>query len=127
MLETIFEDGEALDDDEILGGDVEMLDAEAIGDGSDHLAPPPDGGGVEGGGVVAGRGESQRGLGVKASGKRHRRLKKKKRAPSDVRVTDINKCVSVNLCLFRRYTSCCHCCCFSAGINFPREARLRRT
>ncbi|CAA6666269.1 unnamed protein product [Spirodela intermedia] len=97
VLETIFEDGEALDDDEILVDDVEMLDAEALEGGSDHLARPPDGGGGDGGGVVQGRGESQRGLGVKTSGKRHKRLKKKKRAPSDVRVTDINRFV-INTC-----------------------------
>ena len=79
MLETIFEDGEVVEDD------VEMLDVEADDVVYDNRAGAP-------------RGVSKRELGVRDGGNRHRRFKKKKkkkkkRAPSDVRVTDINKCV----------------------------------
>ncbi|XP_078432246.1 uncharacterized protein LOC144703849 [Wolffia australiana] len=93
VLETIFEDGEYVDYDGILVNDVDMLDAEEIEE-SDHQSRPPEIEGIEGDEAIRGRDDPQRGLGMKDSGKKRKKFKKrKKRAPQDARVTDINKFV----------------------------------
>ncbi|MQL74228.1 hypothetical protein Taro_006604 [Colocasia esculenta] len=99
VLETIFEDGEALGDDGSLSEDVEMVDAETLDDGSDHDLPdrssnaaqtPAGGGGGEAVGGEPRRGGSD---GAKTRKKKRKKNRKKRMPPSDMRITDINRFV----------------------------------